>query len=124
MLTIAGCDCGKDTLYVCIADAKPRNLKDFARSYKPLILKADREGIETLLALPVRAYAIEPTGDYSRIWVEHLKRNNREILIVSPRRVRHFAEYHDLTNKADNPEFGPDRKSKDSSINQYLSIRA
>jgi hypothetical protein len=100
-MKVAGCDCGKDGLYICVLEELPRNLKGFARSYKPLIVKADREGIETLLALDAEIYAIEPTGDYSRIWIETLQKAGNEIRLVSSRRIRHFCEYQGLTNKAD-----------------------
>lgn len=100
-MKVAGCDCGKDSLYVCVLEELPGNLKTFARSYKPLIVKADREGIETLLALEADVYAIEPTGDYSKIWIETIQRSGHDIRLVSSRRVRHYCEYQGLTNKAD-----------------------
>lgn len=103
-LVVAGCDCGKSSLHVCVLDSKPSNLKNFARSYKVLIFKPTREDIEKLLSLPVDVYAIEPTGDYSRIWVEQLKKADKDLRLVSSRRVRHYCEYHGLTNKADRPD--------------------
>lgn len=103
-MIIAGCDCGKDSLHVCVLESIPENLKKFSRSYKPTVVKANAEGIETLLSIDADAYAIEPTGHYSRIWVNHIKQAGKRVLLVSPRKVRHFCEYQGMINKADRPD--------------------
>lgn len=105
-LQVAGCDCGKSSLHVCVIDqaSRPKDLKRFARSYTPLVFQADREGVEALLSLPVDVYAIEPTGHYSLIWVNAIRQAGKQVVFVSPRRVRHFCEYQGLTNKADRPD--------------------
>jgi hypothetical protein len=105
-LTVAGCDCGKDSLHICVlkAEDRPKNLKSFARSYKPLVLKANPQDVETLLALNADVYVLEPTGSYSYIWLEILKRAGRTVRLVSSRRVRHFCEYQGVVNKADRPD--------------------
>jgi transposase len=85
-------------------ESLPRNLKSFARSYRPIVVKANKEGINTLLAIEAEVFAIEPTGDYSKIWVESLQKAGRKVRLVSSRRVRYFCEYQGLTNKADRPD--------------------
>mgnify|MGYP000710605030 CR=1 FL=1 len=102
-VTVAGCDCGKSELYVCVLNEsdRPKNFKQFGRSYKPLILKPNREGIDTLLALPVDAYAIEPTGSYSYIWIEALQSSGKLVRVTSSTRVRHFCRYQGVSNKGD-----------------------
>lgn len=103
-LRVAGCDCGKDSLYICIMSEVPANLRTYARSYKPLVLKANAEGMAQFLALEVDVFVMEPTGSYSYIWVQSLKRHELNYRLVSSRRVRHYCEYKGLLNKADKPD--------------------
>lgn len=105
-ITVAGCDCGKDSLHVCVLSSaeKPANLKQFARKYKPLVVKTNQEDIDKLLALDADLYVLEPTGSYSNIWVNVLSKAGKAVRLVSPRRVRHYCEYQGLTNKADRPD--------------------
>jgi hypothetical protein len=103
-IRVAGCDCGKDNLHICILEEVPKNLKTFARSYKPLKIKANAEGMAQFLALEVDLYVLEPTGSYSYIWIQNLQRAGRKFRLVSSRRVRHYCEYKGLINKADRPD--------------------
>ena len=101
---VAGCDCGKDSLHVCVLEEVPKNLKAYVRSYKPTILKANQADVEAFLALDVDLYVLEPTGSYSYLWIEILVKNGKKYKLVSPRRIRHFCEYRGITNKADTPD--------------------
>lgn len=101
---VAGCDCGKDSLYVCVLSEVPDNLKAYSRKYKPTKLKADKEGVEQLLKIEADIYVIEPTGSYSYIWIETLQKNNRDVRLVSPIRVRNYCKYQGILNKADRPD--------------------
>lgn len=105
-ITIAGCDCGKNSLHVCLlrSDERPSNVKQFARKYKPLIVKTNREDVDKLIALNADLYVLEPTGSYSYVWINALKRAGKLVKLVSPRKIRHYAEYQGLTNKADKPD--------------------
>jgi hypothetical protein len=103
-IKVAGCDCGKDSLHVCVIEEVPKNLKQFSRTYKPKVVKANQKDIEQLLKLDADVYVLEPTGHYSYIWINALKREGKEVRLVSPRRVRHYCEYKGITNKADRPD--------------------
>lgn len=103
-LKIAGCDCGKNSLYVCVIDEIPSDLKRFVRSYKPTIYQANAADMEEFISLDVDLYVLEPTGSYSYIWIDNLKKAGKAFRLVSPRRVRHFCEYQGVTNKADKPD--------------------
>jgi hypothetical protein len=100
-VTVAGCDCGKDSIYVCLLSELPSDLKRFARTYVPKVFRATKEDIDELLKLEVDLFVIEPTGSYSYIWRNLFEVNNKPYRLVSSRRVRHFCEYQGLTNKAD-----------------------
>lgn len=101
---VAGIDCGKSSVYVCSLEEHPANLKNFCRSYKPLVLKSKREDIEVLLALPADLFVLEPTGSYSRIWIDTLVKAGRQVRLVNPRRIRNYAQYQGIVNKADKPD--------------------
>lgn len=100
-IKVAGCDCGKDSLYVCVIEKSPRDFKNFARSYKPKILKVSQSSIDWLLELNADCYAIEPTGSYSYIWIEQLRKHGKDVRIVSPRRVTAYRTYRGVINKKD-----------------------
>ena len=103
-MKVAGCDCGKDSLHVCVIEEVPKNLKQFARTYKAKVIQATRKDLDQLLSLDADVYVLEPTGHYSYIWINILKREGKEVRLVSPRRVRHYCEYKGITNKADRPD--------------------
>ena len=58
ILIVSNCDCGKDSLYTCVMESLPRSLKDFARSYRPKVLKAAREAIDWLLEQDADCYIL------------------------------------------------------------------
>ncbi|MEM7796104.1 MAG: transposase [Cyanobacteria bacterium P01_C01_bin.118] len=103
-MKIAGCDCGKDSLYVCVLDQIPKDLKSFSRSYKPNVVKANREGIDWLLEQDADCYVLEPTGSYSYLWIDQLKKHGKDVRLVSPIRVRAYCRYKNIFNKADKPD--------------------
>lgn len=102
--SVAGLDCGKSSVHLCFLNEPPQDLKKFCRSYKALILKPNKEDLETLLAIPADLFVLEPTGSYSRIWVDVLQKAGRNVRLVNPRRIRHFAQYHGVINKSDAPD--------------------
>lgn len=103
MTIIVGCDCGKSEVFACVMSSsdRPSNLKQYGRSYKPLRLKPTAKDIEALIAINADAYAIEPTGSYSYLWIEALEQAGKQVLIVSSARVRNFCRYQGLDSKSD-----------------------
>ncbi|MEA5465300.1 IS110 family transposase [Leptothoe sp. PORK10 BA2] len=101
MVKIIGCDCGKDSLYVCVVDKAPRDFKSFSRSYKPKILKISHEAIDWLIEENADCYVLEPTGSYSYIWVDQLKKHGKDVRLVSPRRITAYRSYKGVNNKKD-----------------------
>ncbi|EKU98494.1 Transposase [Leptolyngbya sp. PCC 7375] len=101
---VVGCDCGKSSLYVCVIEKKPRNFKQFARSYKPEILKISQDSIDYLLGLDADTYVLEPTGSYGYIWIDQLTAHGKDVRLVSPRRVTAYRVYQGVTNKQDRPD--------------------
>ncbi|ESA34166.1 transposase [Leptolyngbya sp. Heron Island J] len=104
MTKIVGCDCGKDSLQVCVVNELPSNFKSFARSYKPKKVKISSDAIDYLLELNADAYVLEPTGSYGYIWIDQLKKNNKEVRLVAPRRVTAYRIAKGVANKQDRPD--------------------
>jgi hypothetical protein len=101
-MKIAGCDCGKDSLTICLLTELPKeDFKRFSRRYKPLIVKANREGLTQLLELQADIYAIEPTGSYSRLWIERLREAEKELRIINSSKVKNLLRMHGIANKSD-----------------------
>lgn len=103
-LKIAGCDCGKSSLYVCVMTELPSDLKRFVRSHKTRIYQATAVDMAEFLLLDVDLYVLEPTGAYSYIWIDNLEKAGKAYRLVSSRRVRHYCEYQGVINKADKPD--------------------
>ncbi|MEB3209817.1 MAG: hypothetical protein VKL39_00615 [Leptolyngbyaceae bacterium] len=104
-MKIAGLDVGKTSVDVCVLSSdeltEVSELKDFARSYKPLKLKTRAEDIELLLSLEVDFYVLEPTGCYSYTWCDIFEKYDRAYKLASPTRVRNYAKYQGIINKSD-----------------------
>jgi len=102
MPTIIGIEVAKASILCCKldGDSVPSDLGAFARSYTPVPLLSNSDGVRKLLDLG-DCYIIEPTGDYSRIWVDTLKANGKTVLRVNPKRVRALKEYAGIASKSD-----------------------
>lgn len=100
--TIVGVEVAKTSIVCCCLDTHqlPDNYAQFARSYTPITLLPNLSGVQTLLELG-DTYIIEPTGDYSKIWIDTLTANDKEVLRVNPKRVKALREYHGINSKTD-----------------------
>jgi hypothetical protein len=99
-MKIAGCDCGKSSLDVAVLTEMPTDLKEAARKHRPLKITAEQAGVDRLLSL-ADIYAIEPTGNYSRLWIEILQGAGKVVKLVSPNRVKALMRMCGVTNKSD-----------------------
>jgi len=100
-IKVAGCDCGKNTLSVCVLNEPPTDLKALSRRYRPIKIEATRTGLDELLSLNADLYVLEPTGNYSRLWVESLKQAGKTVKLVNPSRVKFLMRMNGITNKSD-----------------------
>jgi hypothetical protein len=102
MTNIVGIEVGKASIVCCCLDADqiPQDYAAFSRSYTPITLLPNISGLRTLLEMG-DAYVIEPTGDYSKIWIDSLRANEKQVLRVNPKRVRALKEYHGIFSKTD-----------------------
>ncbi|HIK45376.1 MAG TPA: transposase, partial [Leptolyngbyaceae cyanobacterium M65_K2018_010] len=46
-------------------------------------------------------FVIEPTGDYSRVWIDVLKKSDKIVLRVNPKRVSSLRQLSGITSKTD-----------------------
>lgn len=99
-MIVCGLDCGKQSVSACITDTLPGNLKRFAQTYKPIKVGFHKHELEAL-ASEADLFAIEPTGVYYKHFYRVLTDLGKETRLVSPKRVRNYAEYHGLRNKSD-----------------------
>lgn len=102
MPKIVGIEVGKTSIVCCCLEtgALPQDYGQFARSYTPQTLLPNISGVQTLLELG-DVFIIEPTGDYSKIWIDLLKANSQRVLRVNPKRVKALKEYHGIMSKTD-----------------------
>lgn len=100
--SIVGIEVAKASIVVCCLDSEqpPDDYKQFARSYTPITLLPNLSGVKTLLELG-DTFVIEPTGDYSKIWIDALRANTKTVLRVNPVRVKALREYHGIMSKTD-----------------------
>lgn len=100
--TIVGVEVAKASIVCCCLDLDqlPQDYGQFARSYTPQTLLPNLSGLQTLLDLG-DTYVIEPTGDYSKIWIDSLRANDKTVLRVNPKRVKALKEYHGIFSKTD-----------------------
>lgn len=99
--TVAGCDCGKNSLVICLIDSDIDDFKKWSRNQKSVTISADREGVEKLLGLNADTYALEPTGAYSRLWINVLEAAGKDVRLVNPSRVKFVMRMHGVNNKND-----------------------
>lgn len=97
---IVGLDCGRGNVHACVINSPIQNLKEYARSYKPLIFQANRADLEQLASVG-DVFAIEPTGADHRIFADFLKRQGKTVLLCKGERIRSHARSKGLTNKKD-----------------------
>lgn len=100
--TIVGVEVAKASIVCCCLSTQqlPQDYGQFARSYTPVTLLPNLSGLQTLLELG-DIYVIEPTGDYSKIWIDSLRANDKKVLRVNPKRVKALKEYHGIMSKTD-----------------------
>ncbi|MBE9157677.1 transposase [Nodosilinea sp. LEGE 06152] len=102
MPNIVGVEVAKTSILCCTVDSSqlPSDLAKFARSYTPVTLLSNISGLQTLLELGSH-YVIEPTGDYSKIWIDLLQANEKTVLRVNPRRMAALKMLSGITSKTD-----------------------
>lgn len=101
MTSICGLDVGKTSVSVCLLDEVPQDLKRFAQRHRTESVQLDRHGVEYLLSLDADCYALEPTGRYSRPWLEHLRSADKVVRLIPTHRIGRYREYKGLMNKSD-----------------------
>ena len=103
---ILGLDVSKSTVSACLLTEKPANPRQFYYSFDFKLFSATRNGLEAMLALSPDIALLEPTGtNYSRIWTEHLIRNEVEVKLVGHRELRSYRAHHlALPDKDDNAD--------------------
>ncbi|MFE4104788.1 IS110 family transposase [Almyronema epifaneia] len=99
-MPICGLDVGKREVTACVLSSIPENLKRSANRAKVVKIEANQEGIDQLLSM-ADEFAIEPTGDYGRIFVNCIRNAGKTCLIVPAIRVRYYRKHHDCFNKND-----------------------
>lgn len=92
--TIVGLDIAKDKIDACIRSASAE--RTFANT-----AEGHRELLRWLSEHAVGRAVMEATGGYEQSWAELLARAGVEVVIVDPRRVRHFAKSAGLRAKND-----------------------
>lgn len=93
---VCGLDSGKQSVFACILNNQqlPPSLGEFARNYP---LKEFAYGdLTELLKIEADYFAIEPTGVYSRLFVEALAKAGKQVLLTPSYRVRHIANAYGL----------------------------
>lgn len=103
MPSIIGVEVAKTSVVCCKLDDGlpiPSDPAQFAHSYIPIPILANSDGLKQLLGLGDH-YVIEPTGDYSRIWIDTLKANGKTVLRVNPKRVKALKDYNGIASKTD-----------------------
>lgn len=83
--TIVGLDVAKDKIDACIRSASAE--RTFANT-----AEGHRELLSWLCEHAVGRAVMEATGGYEQCWAELLDQAGVEVVIVDPRRVRHFAK--------------------------------
>jgi hypothetical protein len=99
-MQVVGVEVAKTSIVVCQLDTPPTNIAKAARSYKPQKLAVSRESVDRLCEMG-DLFVIEPTGIYSKIWLDQLEQRGKDIRRVSPRRVKNLRLYHDIQTKSD-----------------------
>ncbi|MGP1383267.1 MAG: IS110 family transposase [Thainema sp.] len=101
MTVICGLDVGKTSVSMCLLDEVPNDLKRFAQRHKTESIQIDRSGIDYLLSLDADCYALEPTGRYSRPWIDQLRGANKIVRLIPTHRIGKYRGYKGLNNKSD-----------------------
>lgn len=100
-LRVAGLDCGKNSVVCCVMAQIPADFRKFARRAKTVKIQANREGIETLLSIDADIFGIEPTGAYSRLWIESLRNAGKDVRLVQANRIKFLMRSAGILNKND-----------------------
>jgi transposase len=83
--TIVGLDVAKDKVDACIRSASAeRTFANTAEGHRELLCWLSEHSVGRAV--------MEATGGYEQSWAELLERAGEEVVIVDPRRVRHFAK--------------------------------
>jgi hypothetical protein len=99
-MKIAGIDVSRGKITVCILDQIPADIRKIKK--KTISLKADSEGIRTLIGLEFDGAVLEPTGmHYSRIWAHHLRELGREVRWIGHQEIASYRESWKINNKTD-----------------------
>lgn len=98
--TIISLDIGRGTAVACVMNARPIDLVEFIRKYKPMMLKATPAAIEELLKLG-SIFAMEPTGTNHRFWQQSLEAGGGTVLLCAGSRIRNHARENGITSKGD-----------------------
>ncbi|MFH7245712.1 MAG: transposase [Spirulina sp.] len=102
LMKIVGIDVSKTSITCCVVDseAMPSDYRKFSGSYQPIGLCPTIDGIASLLTMG-EVFILEPTGDYSKVWIDILKANDRAVYRVNPQRVKALQTYHGVMSKSD-----------------------
>jgi transposase len=97
---IVGLDIGRGSAVACIMEARPVDLPDFIRKYKPAMIAADPAGLAQLLTMG-EIFALEPTGKDHRWWANGIEAAGKQILLTPGVRIRNHARGQGVLSKGD-----------------------
>lgn len=99
-MKFVGIEVAKTSVVCCVLTENSSDPARGATTYKPQRFKVVSDDLKTLIALG-DIYTIEPTGVYSRIWIEILQKAGRDVRKVAPARVTHLRRYCGIETKSD-----------------------
>lgn len=101
-MRVVGIEVAKTSVICCVLtqETASNNPAKAARTYKPQKLTVSQESLDALAGLG-DLFVIEPTGTYSRIWYEFLRKSGKDVRKVSPQRVTHLRRYFGVETKSD-----------------------
>lgn len=99
-MRVVGIEVAKTSILCCLLNEIPDDPVRFAKTYKPEIFKPDAQNLAKVAELG-DLYVLEPTGVYSRIWLDYLKRQGKDVRLVSPKRITHLRRSYGVESKTD-----------------------
>jgi hypothetical protein len=104
MIRVLGLDVCKASVAVCLLEEIPEKPREWFRTNKRTIpyLKADKEGLQSLLNYKADIAVLEPTGiHYSTLWAKKLAESGAIVLWVGHAQLKYHRSELKLPNKND-----------------------
>lgn len=99
-MKVVGLDCGKQFVTWHALTRLPRDVKRHIQSSAHEALGTSPRDLAKLVQMG-DVFAIEPTGTYHRVFLDHLLAAGREVRLVNSWKLRHWVESHGLPTKSD-----------------------